>query len=284
VPRTGTLVLGWERPLERALAERSWAPVESFGLEGEGAGGPDVGSGGPRAGGPGVGAGGPRAGAHPRWRAVDITYGPATTAFTVEHDARELGRVETPLAGAYNVRNCLAALAAAHAVGAEWATLVEGLRSFRSVRRRLEVRDEPGGVTVIDDFAHHPTAVRETLAAVRQRYAGRRLIAVFEPRSYTSQTRAHQEDFRAAFRMADRVILAALFRPERYDENSGMSPAQLVEGLRCDGINADYIPAVDDIVAELSSSAEPGDVVILMSNGGFGGIHEKLLEALRRRG
>jgi UDP-N-acetylmuramate: L-alanyl-gamma-D-glutamyl-meso-diaminopimelate ligase len=255
VPRTGTLVLGWERPVERALAERSLAPVASFGLEGDG---------------------------DPLWRAVDVAYG-AETSFTVVHDGRELGRVETPLAGAFNVRNCLAALAAAHAVGAEWGALVDGLDTFESVRRRLEVRGEPGGVTVVDDFAHHPTAVRETLVAARQRWAGRRLIAVFEPRNYTSQTRGFQEAFRRALRHADHVILAALFRPERYDEHIAMSPAALVEGLRADGVTADYVPVVDDIVKELVSSTRPGDVVLLMSNGGFGGIHGKLLEALAGR-
>jgi len=274
VPRTGTLVLGWERPVERALAGRSLAPVESFGLEGDGdLGGIDATA---RR---GVGS---TAHGHPRWRAVGVAYG-ATTEFTVVHEGRELGRVETQLAGAFNVRNCLAALAAAHAVGAEWQALVDGLRTFRSVRRRLEIRGEPGGVTVIDDFAHHPTAVRETLAAARLRWAGRRLIAVFEPRNYTSQTRGFQEAFRDAFRRADRVILAALFRPERYDEHTAMSPTELVEALRADGVRADYIPAVDEIVNELKSSAEPGDVVILMSNGGFGGIHGRLLEALGRR-
>jgi UDP-N-acetylmuramate: L-alanyl-gamma-D-glutamyl-meso-diaminopimelate ligase len=181
------------------------------------------------------------------------------------------------------VRNCLAALAAAHAVGAEWGALVDGLDTFESVRRRLEVRGEPGGVTVVDDFAHHPTAVRETLVAARQRWAGRRLIAVFEPRNYTSQTRGFQEAFRRALRHADHVILAALFRPERYDEHIAMSPAALVEGLRADGVTADYVPVVDDIVKELVSSTRPGDVVLLMSNGGFGGIHGKLLEALAGR-
>ena len=271
VPRTGTLVLGWERPVERALADRSFAPVESFGLEGDG----DLGVSDATA----RRGDGSTADGHPRWRAAGVAYG-ATTEFTVVHGGRELGRVETPLAGAFNVRNCLAALAAAHAVGAEWHALVDGLRTFRSVRRRLEVRGEPGGVTVIDDFAHHPTAVRETLAAARQRWAGRRLIAVFEPRNYTSQTRGFQEAFRDAFRHADRVILAALFRPERYDEHTAMSPTELVEALRADGVRADYIPAVDDIVNELKASAEPGDVVILMSNGGFGGIHGRLLEAL----
>jgi UDP-N-acetylmuramate: L-alanyl-gamma-D-glutamyl-meso-diaminopimelate ligase len=264
VPRTGTLVLGLEGAIERDLADRSWAPVESFAIRG--------------------GQGGATGGAHPRWRATDVTYGPSATTFSVVHDDRPLGPVETPLAGAFNVRNCLGALAAAHAVGADWEALTEGLRTFESVRRRLEVRGEPGGVTVIDDFAHHPTAVRETLAAARQRYPGRRLIAVLEPRNYTSQTHAFQERFRQAFGQADRVILAALFRPERYDEHTAMNPAELVEGLRSDGVRADYIPAVDDIVADLASTAESRDVVILMSNGGFGGIHGKLLEALHRRG
>jgi UDP-N-acetylmuramate: L-alanyl-gamma-D-glutamyl-meso-diaminopimelate ligase len=265
VPRSGTLVLGWERPAERELASRSPAPVESFGLETD----PSE-----------VGVAG--SATHPRWRALDVAYA-QTTTFTVVHAGRELGRVETALAGAFNVRNCLAALAAAHAVGAEWDALAEGLRTFRSVRRRLEVRGEPGGDTVVDDFAHHPTAVRETLVAARQRWAGRRIIAVFEPRNYTSQTRSFQDGFRAAFQKADHVILAALFRPERYDEHSAMRPAELVDSLRADGVRADYIPAVDDIVAELRAATEPGDVVLLMSNGGFGGIHGKLLEALEGR-
>jgi UDP-N-acetylmuramate: L-alanyl-gamma-D-glutamyl-meso-diaminopimelate ligase len=200
------------------------------------------------------------------------------------HDGRPLGPVETPLAGAFNVRNCLGALAAAHAVGADWEALTEGLRTFESVRRRLEVRGEPRGVTVIDDFAHHPTAVRETLAAARSRYPGRRLIAVFEPRSYTAQRRDFQEAFTRALAGADRVILGGLFHPERYDERTGMDPEAVVSALRGAGVPADHIPAVDRIVAELSESVLPGDVLLLMSNGGFGGIHGKLLEALGREG
>jgi UDP-N-acetylmuramate: L-alanyl-gamma-D-glutamyl-meso-diaminopimelate ligase len=270
VPRTGTLVLGWEGVIERELADRSWAPVESFGLEGTTEGAAPAGE-------RPAGRGG-----HPRWRAVDVAYGPVATAFSVVHDGRPLGPVETPLAGAFNVRNCLGALAAAHAVGADWDALAEGLRTFRSVRRRLEVRGEPRGVTVIDDFAHHPTAVRETLAAARSRYAGRRLIAVLEPRSYTAQLREFQEAFTHALAGADRVILGGLFHPERYDEHTGMDPEQVVSELRAAGLQADHVPEVDRIVAALSESVRPGDVVLLMSNGGFGGIHAKLLEALGR--
>jgi UDP-N-acetylmuramate: L-alanyl-gamma-D-glutamyl-meso-diaminopimelate ligase len=168
IPRTGTLVVGWETAVARELSEKSPAPVESFGLEPADAQG------------------------NPRWRAVGVDYRPSGTVFEVYHGNDRLGVVETPLSGAFNVRNCLAAIAAARAVGAEWSAIVEGLRTFRSVRRRMEIRGEVRGVTVIDDFAHHPTAVRETIEATRQRFGDRRVIAIFEPRSYTAQRREFQ--------------------------------------------------------------------------------------------
>ena len=266
VPRTGTLVLGWEGEVERSLAERSFAPVESYAL----AQGDEM---------PGAGSDP----SHPRWLATDVEHGPEGTAFTVHHDGRLMGRVETPLAGAFNARNCLGALAAATAVGARWEGLAEGLRVFRSVRRRMEIRGEARGVTVIDDFAHHPTAVRETLAAARTHFRGRRLVAVFEPRSYSAQLREFQEPFRRALAGADRVIVAGLFHPERYDEVTGMDPQGLVDALRSDGVEADHIPAVDGIVEAVAEGARPGDVVLVMSNGGFGGIHARLLEAMAVR-
>jgi len=261
VPRTGTLVIGWEGDIERALAARSFAPVESFAV----------------------------ASRHveqsqPRWIASDVEYGPDGTTFTLVRVGIEIGRFATPLSGAFNVRNCLAGMAAARAAGASWDGIREGLRTFRSVRRRMEIRGEVRGVTVIDDFAHHPTAVRETIDAARQRYPGRRVVAVFEPRNYTSQRREFQDRFRAALAAADRVVLAALFKPERYDEQTGMDPAELVAGLEADGVDASYIPQVDDIVAAVVSGASSGDVVLIMSNGGFGGIHEKLLRALGSEG
>jgi UDP-N-acetylmuramate: L-alanyl-gamma-D-glutamyl-meso-diaminopimelate ligase len=255
VPRTGTLVIGWEGATERELAGRSWAPVESFGLEGAG---PES----------------------PRWSARDVAYGAEGTTFLLLLEGREVGRFRTPLTGAFNVRNCLAAVAAARAVGASWEGIRSGLETFRSVRRRMEIRGEIGGVTVIDDFAHHPTAVGETVRAVRQRFEGSRVVAVFEPRSYTAQRREFQERFRDALGGADRVVLAGLFRPERYEEGTGMSPEALVEGLRSDGVRAEYVPDVEEIVRSVVSDARPGDVVLVMSNGGFGGIHGKLLDAL----
>jgi UDP-N-acetylmuramate: L-alanyl-gamma-D-glutamyl-meso-diaminopimelate ligase len=270
IPRTGTLVLGWEGEVERALAPRSHAPVESFALAA--AEQPDA----PWAGG--------APGSHPRWRAYDIEHGPAGTRFTVEHDGASLGRVVTPLSGAFNVSNCLAATAAAHAVGASWEAIAEGLGSFRSVRRRLEVKGDVRGVTVIDDFAHHPTAVGGTIVAVRQRFGARRVVAIFEPRSYTAQRREFQEAFRRALGHADRVILAGLFHPERYDRTTGMDPTELVASIRADGVEADYIPEVERIVQTAASEARAGDVLLVMSNGGFGGIHGKLLEALGRSG
>ena len=188
------------------------------------------------------------------------------------------------MSGEFNVRNCLAALSAASAVGADWDGLVEGLRTLEPVRRRMEVRGEVRGVTVIDDFAHHPTAVRETIAATRQRFVGGRVVAIFEPRSYTAQLRKFHQPYREALGNADQVVLAGLFHPERYDANTGLDPEELAKLLRADGVEADHIPEVGRIVAAIVPAAQSGDVLLVMSNGGFGGIHEKLLEALDQDG
>ncbi len=258
VPRSGTLVLGWEGDVERGLAELSWAPVESFGL--------------------GVGA--YAAASHPRWRALDVEQDAEGSRFRIAHDLSGQGSFRTPLVGRFNVKNCLGAVAAARAAGASWEGIREGLATFRSVRRRMEIRGEVDGVIVVDDFAHHPTAVRETIAAARDRFAGARLVAIFEPRSYTAQRKEFQDAFRDALASADRVVLAGLFHPERYDPHTGMEPEALVRGLRAQAVAADYMPNVDDIVRALASESRPGDVLLVMSNGGFGGIHEKLLAAL----
>ena len=187
--------------------------------------------------------------------------------------------MESPLAGAFSVRNILSVIAAAESVGAERDRVRDGLRTYRSVKRRMEVRGEAGGVTVIDDFAHHPTAIRETISAARQKYAGRRLVAVYEPRSYTAQLREFEGAYQAAFAEADEIVLAGLFHPERYAD-SALDPAALVERWKKAGKRAHYIPAVPDIVGELTETLGAGDVVLVMSNGGFGGLHEKLLSAL----
>jgi UDP-N-acetylmuramate: L-alanyl-gamma-D-glutamyl-meso-diaminopimelate ligase len=261
VPRSGTLVLGWEGEVERDLAARSSAPVESYGLDAQ-----DAAPGDP----------------HPRWRAVDVEQGPNGSEFRIVHAGDDCGRFRTPLVGGFNVKNCLAAAAAARAVGASWEGIRDGLATFESVRRRMEIRGEVGGVTVVDDFAHHPTAVRETITAARSRFPGSRLVAIFEPRSYTAQRKEFQQAFRDALATADRVVLAGLFHPERYDQRTAMDPAAMVRSLSDAGVRADYQPNVDDIVTTVVSEARAGDVLLVMSNGGFGGIHDKLLAALAR--
>jgi UDP-N-acetylmuramate: L-alanyl-gamma-D-glutamyl-meso-diaminopimelate ligase len=135
-------------------------------------------------------------------------------------------------------------------------------------------------VTVIDDFAHHPTAVRETLGAVRQRYAGQRIVAVFEPRSYTAQRKDFQQAFEDGLYEADEIIIAGLFHPERYTKETALSPEEMAGNLRDRGREAGFIPSADEIVRYLAPKLKSGDVVVIMSNGSFGGIHDLLLDSL----
>ncbi|HSL69548.1 MAG TPA: Mur ligase family protein, partial [Longimicrobiales bacterium] len=260
IPSAGTLVAGWDSPVVRELAAKSFAPVQSFGFGGD-------------------------YGAHgPSWEAINVQFGAEQTSFEVVHDGQPWGSVETPVAGAFNVRNCLAAIAAADAIGADQARVQEGLATFRSVRRRLEVRGTVAGVTVIDDFAHHPTAVSETIDAVRQRYPGRRIVAVFEPRSYTAQRKEFEGRYIDSFGGADAIVLAGLFHPERYTRETAIDPDTMVEAWQARGKAANYIPQVDDIVRFLDQRLSGGEIVLIMSNGGFGGIHGKLLNRLQARG
>jgi UDP-N-acetylmuramate: L-alanyl-gamma-D-glutamyl-meso-diaminopimelate ligase len=268
VPRNGAVVAGWDSPIVRALAAKSPAPVESFGYSDTTAGGDGDGDG----------------SAHPRWRAVDVQFGRELTTFRVLHDGNEWGRVETPLAGAFSVRNVLAVIAAGEAVHADQAGVLKGLRTFRSVKRRMEVRGVERGVTIIDDFAHHPTAVQETIAATRQRWPSSRIIAVFEPRSYTAQRKEFQEPYVRAFSPADRIVIAGLFRPDRYTAETALDPMKLVSDLRTKQRQSDYIATVDEIVNQLTTDAREGDVILVMSNGAFGGIHKKLLDSLKAAG
>ena len=263
IPSNGTLVAGYCSGTVRELSEKSFAPVESFAI--------------------GAGCGNGAGSRHPRWRADEVVQGPTGTTFRLSHDGRPLGSIRSPLVGTFNVQNCLAAIAAAVAAGADLERVRAGVSSFLGVRRRMETRGEAGGVTVVDDFAHHPTAVAGVIGGARARFPGQRLVAVFEPRSYTAQRKEFQEAYRCALRGADRVILAGLFRPERYDAESGLDPEALVHSIREDGVDASYIDRVDRIVDRLNSELRSGDVVLILSNGGFGRIHEKLLRHLHLR-
>jgi UDP-N-acetylmuramate: L-alanyl-gamma-D-glutamyl-meso-diaminopimelate ligase len=186
-----------------------------------------------------------------------------------------------PLVGGHNVQNALASLAAAHATGLDVEDLIRALDGFRGVRRRLELRGTVRGVSVFDDFAHHPTAILETLRAVRWSYPDRRLWAVFEPRSATSCRRVFQDDFVRAFREAapDEVILASVFRSTLPDDER-LSVDAIVSALSEGGVRARHIGPADEIVSTIAREARHDDLVVIMSNGGFDNIHEKLLAAL----
>jgi UDP-N-acetylmuramate: L-alanyl-gamma-D-glutamyl-meso-diaminopimelate ligase len=173
----------------------------------------------------------------------------------------------------------LAAVAVGCYRGLDAATLADGLRRFRGIKRRMETVGVARGVTILDDFAHHPTAVHETLAALRAGYPERRIWAVFEPRSASSCRRVFQDEFARAFGSADEVVVAAVFR-STLPEDERLSAPELVSDLQARGQRARYIPAIDDIVGTIVDEHREGDLVVLMSNGGFGGIHQKLLKAL----
>src|SRR3954463_5773110 len=260
VPKNGVVIAGWDSPIVRELAPQSPAPVESFAY------GEDIAT--------------PANQAH--WHARDVEFSENGTRFRAFRSGEEWGSIETPLAGAFNVRNALAVIAAAESVKADRDGVRKGFRTFTSVKRRMEVRGEVRGVTVIDDFAHHPTAIRETIDAVRQKYKGRRIVAVYEPRSYTAQRREFQNDYVRAFRDADEVVFASLFRPDRYTKETALDLGQLVRELGATSKSAKELKDADAIVADLAPRLRPRDVVLIMSNGGFGGIHQKLLDALAK--
>ena len=187
-----------------------------------------------------------------------------------------------PLVGVYNVRNALAAIAVGHDVGLDMSAVAEGLRTFAGVKHRLEVVGTASGVTVYDDFAHHPTAVEETLTGLRAANKGARIWAVFEPRSASSCRRVFQADFARAFGAADEIVLAPVFRAS-LPETERLSIDQLVADLQAQGRSACAPPSVDAIIETVVARHRPGDLVVLMSNGGFGGIHHRLLRALTTR-
>jgi len=213
------------------------------------------------------------------WQAHDIEAGERSTRFYVRRDGSPFGVFDVPLLGAHNVRNALAAIAVATEAGIAVERIVEGLRTFGGVKRRLEVVGIADGVTVYDDFAHHPTAVAETLAGLRASHPAARIWAVFEPRSASSCRRVFQDDFARAFGPADEVIIAPVFR-STLPEAERLSIPRLIHDINSDGGRARAPRSIDEIVATIAHEHRAGDLVVLMSNGGFGGIHRKLIDAL----
>ena len=219
-----------------------------------------------------------------KWQARYIDFSGETTRFTVFKDKHSWGEFETHLIGEFNVRNCLAVIIAADAWGISKEKINEAFRTFKSVKRRVEVRGVISGVTVIDDFAHHPTAVEETLKALKQKYKDKRLIAVFEPRSWSSRLAVFQEPYTKAFNYADYVIIAGVYNTSKASElGKVLDTDELVKDIELQGKPAFSFPDADAIVEHLAPELKADDVVAIMSNGGFGGIHEKILNVLKER-
>jgi UDP-N-acetylmuramate: L-alanyl-gamma-D-glutamyl-meso-diaminopimelate ligase len=250
VPRRGLLLLGADSERARDLAGVAKSRVETFGTS-EGM----------------------------DWQAHDLEAIGASTRFKIRRGGAPYGTFDVPLVGAHNVRNATAAIAIAADVGITAEKIAAGLRRFAGVKRRLEVVGTAREVTVYDDFAHHPTAVAETLAGLRAANPDARIWAVFEPRSASSCRRIFQDDFARAFGPASEVLIAPVFRSTLPDAER-LSVPQLVRDLTGRGQSARAAASLDEIIGAIVREHRPGDLVVLMSNGGFGGIHQKLLQAL----
>ncbi len=217
------------------------------------------------------------------WRTTGVRYDNGRTRWAVLRQGQAWAEFDFALAGEYNVLNATAAAAMAATYGIEAAAIAQALRTFQSVKRRLEVKAEIGGVTIIDDFAHHPTAIAETLKALRTQYPERRLWAVLEPRSNTLRRNVFHEALAQSLSMADEVVVAAIFKSEAIPVGERLDVDEVVLEVRRHGTPARHLPDADVIVASIVPELRPGDVVALLSNGGFGGIYEKLPRSLKQR-
>ncbi|MEP6637012.1 MAG: cyanophycin synthetase, partial [Acidobacteriota bacterium] len=257
VPANGKLIAGWDSPNVRdvvaSFGSRLFTQLETFGMNPEA-----------------------------RWQVRDADYTGEMSRFNVFLEGSKWGAFQTSLIGDFNLVNCLAVIIAADAWGMTRESIGTALATFKNVRRRAEVRGEERGITVIDDFAHHPTAVRETLRALRNKYQQRRLVAIFEPRSWSSRLAVFQDEYAKAFDPADYVVIASVFDSKRVNEKGQMlDTKKLIQDIATQQKPAFVLAGADEIIAHLIPTLLQGDVVAIMSNGGFGGIHDKLLQALR---
>ncbi len=257
VPSNGHLIVGIDSPVAREVLEemrgKLHTNIETFGTSDDA-----------------------------KWQARYIDFSGSKTKFTVFKDGKNWAEFETNLIGEFNVRNCLAVIIAATAWGISKEKIQEAFSTFKSVKRRVEIRGVERGVTIIDDFAHHPTAVEETLKALKTKYEGKRLIAVFEPRSWSSRLAVFQEKYEKAFIYADYVIIAGVYDTSKASElGKVLDTNELVEQIKLQGKPSFSFPDADAIVAHLAPELKDGDVVAIMSNGGFGGIHDKILDVLK---
>jgi UDP-N-acetylmuramate: L-alanyl-gamma-D-glutamyl-meso-diaminopimelate ligase len=215
------------------------------------------------------------------WTANNIALRDGKSLFEPFYRGVSDGVVELGMIGRHNVQNALAVYAVGRELGIDRAELRDGLATFAGVKRRQEIKGTIAGVLLIDDFAHHPTAVKETLSAVKEAYPGRRLWAVFEPRSNTSRRNIFQQEFAQALALADRIVVAGLHQPEKVPEPERLSVEKVVQAIN--GVReprAVAIEKADAIASYVAANAAPNDIVVVMSNGGFDGVQDKILQAL----
>lgn len=200
--------------------------------------------------------------------------------FQVRFKNEMLGPFTVNMSGEYNILNATSVVAIATCLGFETAKVKQALKSFEGVKRRQDILGEPQGILVIEDFAHHPTAVRETVKGLQKKYPGRKLFSVFEPRSATSRRKVFQKDYVEALKSSGEVLLARAFDQSKIDAENRFSSEELVADLKRTNVAADSYESADAIVGALKARAKRGDVILIMSNGGFDGIYGKLLKAL----
>lgn len=251
VPRRGRIVCWGESDTVRGVVAKALCRVETYGF-----------------------------GAGNDWVAGDVEFRDEATHFRVAQGGVERGRVRLSMTGRHNVLNAVAAMAIACGRGIPREAVEEALATFRGVARRMQVRGEAGGVTVVDDFAHHPTAIRATIEGARDRWPGRRIWAAFEPRSNTMRRRIFEKDLADALALADGAVLGAVNRAQLLSDEERLSPERVLEYIRGAGRRAEAFATGEAIAEYLAARTRPGDVVLVLSNGSFDGLCEKLLARL----
>jgi UDP-N-acetylmuramate: L-alanyl-gamma-D-glutamyl-meso-diaminopimelate ligase len=255
VPRRGRVVIWGDveesGPALRRAAAKAFCPVETYGFS-----------------------------ATNDWVASELAVDGGGMRFLVAHKGKPFGEFALAASGRHNVLNAMAAIAVAHSRGIGADVLGKALATFRSVKRRMDVKGEVRGVLVVDDFAHHPTAVRATIEAARARWPGRRLWAILEPRSNSMRRKVFEQTLPVALALADRVVLAGVFRAQQLGDENRLEPEAVAESVRELGKSARVFPSADAIAEQVSMEAQSGDVLLVMSNGSFDGLCEKLLAKL----
>jgi UDP-N-acetylmuramate: L-alanyl-gamma-D-glutamyl-meso-diaminopimelate ligase len=254
VPRRGRILIWGESAALKEVAAKAFCPVETFGLT------PDC-----------------------DWFAGDIQWHEEATEFRVAYRGTVVARIRVPVAGRHNVLDALSAIALAYGRGIECDAIERAMLTFQSVRKRMEIKGEVDDVLVVEDFAHHPTAIRLTLEAARTRWPRRKLWAAVEPRSNTMRRKVFQNDLADSLALADAVLFGPVNRPQQLADDDRLSPEMICQSIEARGRKAAALASADRIASELAENAKSGDLVLIMSNGGFDGLTGKLLEKLKSR-